>query len=382
MLAYDEHNRLVEFKKKNGYVACSWCSRVYRQRIEEQIPGFRDREYDICPYCGKENGSSMSYDYINLQITDTELSELTKTSLINEVVQYSHNEFSSSTCNECNHTHGCPGSCEGNCKKCLEEIHYPQSYPYGKKDYDCHRMLSFYVCDYAGKYMSEMLYLMEQSEALKKIDNYHVVSIGCGSCPDLMAFEQYCHSFSNGRKTVSYVGIDVNEMWSPFHDVIRKYESSTIKRTHFFYQDAVTEEYRDISRANVIILQYVISHFYNTNQIDKIDLFFEKLINKIVAHREEDKPFVLLINDVNSNNRGRDYFVKIIEMLKQSGFHGNSIRFYFDHGIRNDFQRYGTRHARKDIRVILSQQFDAVYEPWKVCSSAQLLVEVYEEAKK
>lgn len=54
-------------------------------------------------------------------------------------------------------------------------------------------MLNFYVCDYSAKYTSELLYLMRKSQALEEIDDYHVLSIGCGGCPDLMAFEQYCH---------------------------------------------------------------------------------------------------------------------------------------------------------------------------------------------
>lgn len=195
MLAYDENDRLYEFENKDGYVACSKCFKIYWQRLEEQIPGFREREYDICPYCGEEHGSSMSYDYINSKIKIEELKKIKKVSLYSKVVRYSHEEFTNSKCEDCNHINYCPGTCEGICKNCLEEVHYPKKYPNGKKDYDCHRMMSFYVCDYAAKYMSEMLYLMEKSEALKQINNYHVVSIGCGSCPDLMAFEKYCHEF-------------------------------------------------------------------------------------------------------------------------------------------------------------------------------------------
>lgn len=71
-------------------------------------------------------------------------------------------------------------------------------------------MLNFYVCDYSAKYASELLYLMRKSQALEEINDYHVLSIGCGGCPDLMAFERYCHEKSYD-KSVSYIGIDVNE---------------------------------------------------------------------------------------------------------------------------------------------------------------------------
>ena len=55
---------------------------------------------------------------------------------------------------------------------------------------------------------------MRKSQALEEINDYHVLSIGCGGCPDLMAFERYCHEKSYD-KSVSYIGIDVNEKWKP-----------------------------------------------------------------------------------------------------------------------------------------------------------------------
>jgi len=49
-------------------VKCVHCGKVYIQYIEEQIPGCRDKEYDICPYCNKENGSSMELDFFNSKV--------------------------------------------------------------------------------------------------------------------------------------------------------------------------------------------------------------------------------------------------------------------------------------------------------------------------
>ena len=218
---------------------------------------------------------------------------------------------------------------------------------------------------------------MRESEALKQIDNYHVISIGCGGCPDLMAFERYCHEDENG-KSVNYIGIDVNKKWMNIHKVIKEYKTTTLRKAQFVYMDAVSEEYSEISQANVIVLQYVISHFYNTKQIEKISTFFDKLIQKIVAHKQKGKPFVVLINDVNSNNRGRDYFQLIIDKLHNEGFHGISKRFYFDYRIQNDFQRYGTRHQSTDILYNIPDELD-IYQPWTKCSSAQLLIEVWED---
>ncbi len=247
-------------------------------------------------------------------------------------------------------------------------------YPHGMKDYVCERMLNFYVCDYTVKYASELLYLMRKSKALKQIEDYHVLSIGCGACPDLMAFERYCHEKSYDKK-VSYIGIDVNERWQSIHKQIESYRTKTLYKTQFRYMDAVTEEI-NISHANVIVLQYVISHFYNTGQIGEIENFFENLVQNIIVRRQQGKPLVVLINDVNSNNRGRDCFTKLAKILDGVGLKENSQGYYFDYYIQNDFQRYGIRHESKEVLYNIPKELD-VYEPWEFCSSAQLLIEVF-----
>lgn len=373
MLALDEKNRLTEFEDLNGLKVCSFCHRLYKQRVMTQMSGMREREYDICPFCEEENDSSMQIDYFNSKLPADELAKLKKKSLIKKVVRYCHEQYIQAKCVECKHKGGCPGECRGNCKKCLEEVHYPLKYPNGMKDYVCDKMLNFYVCDYTVKYASEILRLMRKSKALELIDDYHVLSIGCGGCPDLMAFERYCHEKSYD-KSVSYIGIDVNERWKPIHGQIESYQTKTLRKTQFRYMDAVSEEY-NISHANVIVLQYVISHFYNTGQIDEIEKFFEKLVQNIIVRKEQGKPLIVLINDVNSNRRGRELFEKLVEKLKEAGLEGTSQGYYFDYNIKNEYQKYGIKHESKDVLYNIPKYLD-IYDPWSVCSSAQLLIEV------
>nr|WP_297936152.1 hypothetical protein [uncultured Blautia sp.] len=188
--------------------------------------------------------------------------------------------------------------------------------PYIADCFDEDKMIDFYVCDYTVKYASEILYLMRKSEALQQIDNYHVLSIGCGACPDLMALERYCHENSYDKR-ISYLGIDVNKRWKRIHNQIDSYRTSTVRKTKFRYWDVVTEDF-SISDANVVILQYVISHFYNTGQIYEIQGFFVKLVDTIISRKQAGVPMVILINDVNSVHRGRDYFSDLVEKLKDA----------------------------------------------------------------
>lgn len=201
------------------------------------------------------------------------------------------------------------------------------------------------------------------------------MSIGCGGCPDLMAFESYI--IDNGlSKSISYFGIDINELWKPIHDKIKSYQSKIITKARFKYVDAI-RYFNDniVASTNVLVLQYVISHFYNTDQIDEIDKFYDDLIENIVLHKDQGKPFVIIINDVNSNNRGRDFFLDLCKKLANADLHGTYSQYYFDYRIKNDYQRYGTCHKSTSVLYTVPDKLSK-YEPWETCSSAQLLIEL------
>lgn len=295
--------------------------------------------------------------------------------LIDELVDYCDAQFSSQNtqyvCSDCTHSTKCSGSC----KKCLEQIHYPKRYLDGKKDYDCTNLLNFYVCDYSYKYASEIWYLLKRSETIAKIDRYNIMSIGCGGCPDLMAFESYIKD-SNFSKSIYYLGIDKNILWKPVHEQISTYRNEIIRKIQFRYVDAIEYFNENIIKStNVLILQYVISHFYNTNQINKIDKFYDDLIKSIVLHKQGNKPYVIIINDVNSNNRGRDFFLDLCHKLAEADLQGSYLQFYFDYRIQNDKQRYGNKHNSNDVLYNVPSKLSE-YEPWEKCSSAQLLIEL------
>lgn len=192
-------------------------------------------------------------------------------SLYDSLIDYCHASYLTSECGNCNHPGCCPGNPYGNCKQCFEEVHYPSRNPLGKKDYDCDRMLYFYTCCYAAKYASEMLYLMCKSEAMAEIEDYNVLSIGCGSCPDLMALERYCDE-PGSEKTIEYTGIDMNKRWTMIHNEIKRHPSDIIQRSNFSYRDAVTGLFPIID-TNVVVLQYFISHLYNNGQIANVNFF-------------------------------------------------------------------------------------------------------------
>ena len=151
--------------------------------------------------------------------------------LIDRVMSFCDSEYRNAhrntRCEDCLHT----GDCSRNCKDCLEEIHYPSRHPNGKKFYDCPHLINFYVCDYAYKYATEIYYLLQKSDALAEIEHYSIFSIGCGACPDLMAFELYLQRNAPG-KTLEYRGIDKNPLWESIHNQVLQYTTADITCRH------------------------------------------------------------------------------------------------------------------------------------------------------
>lgn len=191
-----------------------------------------------------------------------------------------------------------------------------------------------------------------------------------------MAFEKFCEE-KEKPAFISYAGYDINELWRPIHEQIEKYADNKIG-LHVKYKYEEVFQYLEntnISQANVLILQYVISHFYNTGQIHQIDEFFDKIIERVIKRRETKNPFIILINDVNSCNRGRDYFFNLKEKLDNAGFSLWYNQYYFAYNIRDEHQIYGTRHKNNKICFKLKEGLEG-YEPWKECSSAQMLIEL------
>lgn len=296
--------------------------------------------------------------------------------LIDRVVSFCDSEYKTtqkdSRCENCSHT----GECSRKCKDCLEEIHYPSRHPNGKKIYDCPNLINFYVCDYTYKYATEIYYLLQKSNALTKMNHYRIFSIGCGACPDLMAFEAYLKK-NNLDKTIEYQGIDKNPLWKPVHAQVLQYSADEISYVNLSTEDAFAFlEQFGIGDINVLVLQYIISALYISEGPAAVDKLFDLIIESIVKLKNASEPFVILINDVNSRNMGRDLFLDLKTKLQAAGFHGSYAQYYFDENIKVDAQRYGTKQEKSSAMSPQIAERYRQYEPWQFCTSAQLLIEI------
>ena len=65
---YDPDGNLRNYEEWSRIVKCPECGKEYEQQCEAQVEGFRDKSYDICPYCKYVRGSSMTVEYTNSKI--------------------------------------------------------------------------------------------------------------------------------------------------------------------------------------------------------------------------------------------------------------------------------------------------------------------------
>ncbi len=266
----------------------------------------------------------------------------------------------------CNHP---SGNCSGSCYNCLYQIHFPSRFECDiKKQYDCTKMLYHYVCQYSYLYTTEIMWaLLAKWEFLKYFPYFHVLSLGCGGCADLMAFDCFLNQ-GKIKVPISYIGIDINSLWSPIHNEINNYYIYN-KGVGFYipgYYDVFRCFNTPLPNKNVIVISCLISYLYNTNQTNMIDLLADRIAQNIVLQKGRDQHLLLIINDVNSNNRGRDYFSHFENSIKKAGANiQNSEYMYFDTGNLNYYQKNGfTAYANAkrcyfDIPSKIKQKYHA-----------------------
>jgi len=204
------------------------------------------------------------------------------------------------------------------------------------------------------------------------------MSLGCGGCADLMAFELFYDE--NGLNTpVSYIGIDVNELWKPITAQIKTYCEKRGFKYQPLYEDVFYSFHqRPIAATNVIIISYLISYLYNTDQISTIDSLFEDIAQNVVARKKQGQKLLLIINDVNSYKRGRNYFYWLKRKVESCSFESViCTEKYFDTGNLYDGQKIGSRYTTRSSFFGVPRNIQRDYHAQSDCKQTfQLIFEV------
>ncbi len=302
--------------------------------------------------------------------------------LIDELVKICDNRYSTNICEcgnmFCSHP---SGTCSGDCSRCLYEIHFPgRNGIVEKKTYDCPKMMDKYVCQYLYSYASEILTAFYyEYDFLRDMDNFRLLSIACGACPDLMALEKLCID-NRLDKPIAFRGYDINKNWNLIHSYIKRYCDNVGIQRSFFSKDVLNCFHESTSeRANIITISYLISYLYNTNQNDLIISFFEDLTKNVIMKKANGERVLVIINDVNSNRRGREYFDFLTRTLKRNGARIKSEFKYFDTGNLNFFQKVGSPYKSNECLFDIPINLKTKHNIYDIHNrqTIQLLVEVY-----
>lgn len=252
-------------------------------------------------------------------------------------------EYGESCCNiRCTHP---SGKCSGNCDNCLKEVHFSWEAD-KRKDYCCEKLIYNYVSKFARRYMNNAIIALDYNIDVSQYPYFNVFSVGCGAAPDLMALESIC-----GNKQISYYGYDRNPLWRAIHNCITQYTRGTYNIESVFTRkdifEVISENNVPQNSFNVIFIQYLISHLYNTNQVDLIDELYQGLIDLVVSQKPNDSPFLIVINDIDSWNKGRSYFHKFLDYLEDAGYSGRAVAYSLYENGDLGRERWGNNVSRR-----------------------------------
>jgi len=209
---------------------------------------------------------------------------------------------------------------------------------------------------------------------LEEYPRYNILSLGCGATPDLMAFD-YLNELD--KKPIRYRGYDRNPLWKPIHNEIENYmlhayEDIKIKlRCNDVFRLLVKDKAR--KGVNIITMQYLLSHLYNTMQTSEINDLYDALIDNVLKYRCDDSPFLIIINDIDSCYKGRNYFWPLYDKIRAACYRGRAYAMCFKKDINLEHaQQYPSSTNKFSIPNTICKHYKCAIE----CSSAQLIIEI------
>lgn len=246
-------------------------------------------------------------------------------------------------------------NCNHSCDNCLNQVHWYPRYG-GRSDYTCPNLLLRYVVRFTEKYSQQIHNALEFID-ISQYPYFNIFSIGCGATPDLMVFEEVA-----GNKNIYYKGYDRNPLWKDIHDRIKTYTETTDNITVKLRCEDIFDVLLDGRPAhkhyNVVVVQYLLSHLYNTKQECQTLTLFQKIIDNIISKRSQDSPFLIIITDVDSCNKGRNRWYNFLDKLEDAGFCGNAYaRSAFPNGDLGAERWTNYYHAQSPSFQKISYQY-------------------------
>ena len=187
----------------------------------------------------------------------------------------------------------------------------------------------------------------------------------------MMAFE-----YMDYEQPISYIGVDKNEYWGKIHNYIENNFRKGRAQLRNNIDVLTYFESHELHKCNVIVLQYVISFFYDIVGRSGMRKWFSQLAENIVRNKPKNSPLLIIINDADSINTGRDAFPLFVEEIERVGLTVSSElrRRLKEH----NYYAGSIRHISNQniFESAIPSRFVYDYCVAKSCESAQLILEV------
>ncbi|MDD5022139.1 MAG: hypothetical protein PHR82_08455 [Endomicrobiaceae bacterium] len=237
-----------------------------------------------------------------------------------------------------------------NCYQCLHDEYRRRN---GKLDeYNCPKKMNFYVLKYGSSFTSEIYHYLNESKILEKFNNktINILSLGCGFSPDYYAILKYIDD-NNLNIKLYYYGFDSSTEWDSTR-LIKKYRNVVYETL-----DLVLKTF-SFKNFDIIMMNKVFSTIYGHRQDQK---FINNLINAI--NNTMPAGSVLIFNDINSCNMGRDAFDNNITAL----FNNNNVyKYYTDSPLHAE---HSWKHI-KDNDIVFETINDTKINPLREIKSS------------
>ncbi|MBG0785400.1 MAG: hypothetical protein H0S79_09875 [Anaerolineaceae bacterium] len=282
--------------------------------------------------------------------------------LIDNIVHFCDTQYRENKCENCVQK----SKCNNDCFSCLNDIHWHENKI--RTDYDCVHLLDYYVCRYSHKYCSEIIYALEMLD-FSEYPYFNILSLGCGGAPDLMAFD-----YKNYNKDITYIGYDKNIHWEKVHnEIINQFTNGQARFNRGtnvldFFIDHTTSNF------NIVVIEYLISCFYRQVGEQGLIKWFDQLANQIIQNKPGDSPLLIIINDVDSINTGRDSIPLLRSAIENLGFNV-SIEYKMQFKPQK-FYKGSERYPSQANKFQIPDGIRDRYHVAITCESVQLILEV------
>lgn len=259
------------------------------------------------------------------------------------------------------------------CFKCIRDVHFPRS---GQQLYGCNKMIEMYPSTFLAAYTSEIYKTLEDRLPNGILQDAKMVSIGCGAAPDLCAVDLLTERGAQALGSFSYVGIEPNCYWEPFHNFLRANRNFAT-----FYKENVLnlspECIEAVRNCKVLVLQYFFSAVYDKTSRRINEAYFTEICEKIVRYMQEGG--VIIINDTNSDEMGRLQWDSFYEMVKV--IHPSASQQKFSYYKHQHFVEYGERiyknsYQEAPVAVVMCvpDERRKKYKTRIICGSSQMII--------